>query len=238
MRNGFSDAQCGFKAIRADVARVLLPLVEDQGWFFDTELLVVAERNGMRIHEVPVDWVDDPNSRVDVFSTAKADLLGIWRMLKRIARGDAPVEVPDPGAPRPASRGLGGQLVRFISIGVVSTLLFGLLFVMLVGSLGPLGADVVSLAICSTANIAANRRLTFSLRGRAGRARHYTSALALSALPLALTLLALIALDAVGIDSVSAQLAALTGANAVATVVRFVLLRTWVFGPLRPDRVS
>ena len=58
----FSDAQCGFKAIRADVARALLPLVEDTGWFFDTELLVLAERAGLRIHEVPVDWVDDPDS--------------------------------------------------------------------------------------------------------------------------------------------------------------------------------
>lgn len=59
----FSDAQCGFKAVRAEVARALLPLVEDGGWFFDTELLVLAERAGMRIHEVPVDWVDDPDSR-------------------------------------------------------------------------------------------------------------------------------------------------------------------------------
>ena len=62
---GFSDAQCGFKAIRADRARALLPLVQDTGWFFDTELLFLAERAGMRIHEVPVDWVDDPDSRVD-----------------------------------------------------------------------------------------------------------------------------------------------------------------------------
>ncbi|MCW3042606.1 MAG: putative glycosyltransferase, partial [Actinobacteria bacterium] len=58
-----ADAQCGFKAMRADVARRLLPLVEDTGWFFDTELLALAERNGLRIHEVPVDWVDDPDSR-------------------------------------------------------------------------------------------------------------------------------------------------------------------------------
>jgi glycosyltransferase involved in cell wall biosynthesis len=57
---GFSDAQCGFKAIRGDVAARLLPMVEDTGWFFDTELLVLAERAGLRIHEVPVDWVDDP----------------------------------------------------------------------------------------------------------------------------------------------------------------------------------
>ena len=61
---GFSDAQCGFKAIRADVARELLPYVEDTGWFFDTELLVLAQRAGLRTHEVPVDWVDDPDSRV------------------------------------------------------------------------------------------------------------------------------------------------------------------------------
>ncbi len=51
--NGFSDAQCGFKALRADVARALVPLVDDEGWFFDTELLVLAEHNGLRIHEVP-----------------------------------------------------------------------------------------------------------------------------------------------------------------------------------------
>jgi hypothetical protein len=63
---GFSDAQCGFKAIRRDVAHRLLPLVEDTGWFFDTEPLVLAERAGGRIHEVPVDWVDDPDSRVEL----------------------------------------------------------------------------------------------------------------------------------------------------------------------------
>src|SRR6266700_1081523 len=58
LRTRFSDAQCGFKAIRADRARELLPLVRDDSWFFDTELLVLAERLGLRIHEVPVDWVD------------------------------------------------------------------------------------------------------------------------------------------------------------------------------------
>lgn len=76
----FTDAQCGFKAIRADVARELLPLVEDTAWFFDTELLVLAVRAGLRIHEVPVDWYDDPDSRVDVVATARDDLRGMWRM--------------------------------------------------------------------------------------------------------------------------------------------------------------
>jgi glycosyltransferase involved in cell wall biosynthesis len=81
LRARFSDAQCGFKAMRSDCARALLPLVEDTGWFFDTELLVLAQRSGRRIHEVPVDWVDDPDSRVDVISTAIADLRGVARLL-------------------------------------------------------------------------------------------------------------------------------------------------------------
>ena len=80
---GFTDAQCGFKAIRSDVARELLPLVQDGTWFFDTELLVLAERAGLRIHEVPVDWFDDPDSRVDVVSTALDDLRGVRRMRGR-----------------------------------------------------------------------------------------------------------------------------------------------------------
>ena len=91
LRNRFSDAQCGFKAVRRDVAQELLPLVEDNGWFFDTELLVLADRNGLRIHEVPVDWVDDPDSRVDVKSTVLGDLRGVWRMMRRLAAGRADV---------------------------------------------------------------------------------------------------------------------------------------------------
>ncbi len=66
LRNRFSDAQCGFKAIRRETAQRLLPLVHDDHWFFDTELLVLAEQSGLRIHEVPVDWVDDPDSRVNI----------------------------------------------------------------------------------------------------------------------------------------------------------------------------
>jgi glycosyltransferase involved in cell wall biosynthesis len=88
LRNRFSDAQCGFKAMRSDVARALLPLVEDHAWFFDTELLLLAEHNGLRIHEVEVDWVDDPDSRVDLAATARDDLKGVWRMRRRFARGE------------------------------------------------------------------------------------------------------------------------------------------------------
>lgn len=87
LRSHFSDAQCGFKAVRADEARALLPAVRDQGWFFDTELLVLAERNGLRIHEVPVDWTDDPDSRVRLVATALGDLSGVARMLASRAAG-------------------------------------------------------------------------------------------------------------------------------------------------------
>ena len=78
----FSDAQCGFKAIRAEVARELVPRVRDEEWFFDTELLVLAQRERLRIHEVPVDWVEDPDSRVAIVSTAAADLRGVGRLLR------------------------------------------------------------------------------------------------------------------------------------------------------------
>ena len=117
----FSDAQCGFKAIRADVAQRLLPHITDTGWFFDTELLVLAERTGLRIHEVPVDWVDDPDSRVDIVATATADLKGIARLLRGFAKGSIPVQTL--AAQLGSSRGrrapgsLLRQSVRFASIG-------------------------------------------------------------------------------------------------------------------------
>jgi glycosyltransferase involved in cell wall biosynthesis len=82
LRARFSDAQCGFKALRADVAHDLLSDVQDDGWFFDTELLVLAQRRGLRIHEVAVDWVDDPDSRVDIVRTAIDDLRGVRRLLR------------------------------------------------------------------------------------------------------------------------------------------------------------
>lgn len=99
----FSDAQCGFKAMRSDVARRLLPLVQDTNWFFDTELLVLAQRAGQR---VPVDWVDDPGTTVDIAATATEDLRGVWRLMKNLTRGDIPIAVVRANWPaRPAGRG-------------------------------------------------------------------------------------------------------------------------------------
>jgi putative flippase GtrA len=233
LRAGFSDAQCGFKALRADVARELLPLIEDQGWFFDTELLVLAEHNGLRIHEVPVDWIDDPVSRVDIVSTAAGDLRGVWRMLRRFALGDG--GLTDSTEPQRTSVAvdprLGPQVVRFASIGIVSTVVFAVLFALLDAPLGPAGADVVALLVCAFANTAANRRLTFALRGRAGRARHYLAGTLLGLLPLGLTLAALAVLAVLGVSSLAVTLVTLIAANLLATAGRFLLLRHWVFRP-------
>ncbi len=75
-----SDAQCGFKGISTEVARSVVPLVRDNAWFFDSELLLIAQENGYRLREVPVRWTDDPDSRVAIVSTATEDLRGIWRL--------------------------------------------------------------------------------------------------------------------------------------------------------------
>lgn len=60
----FSDAQCGFKAMTREAAQQLLPHVRDGEWFWDTELLIIAEKGGWRLKEVPVRWVEDPDTRV------------------------------------------------------------------------------------------------------------------------------------------------------------------------------
>jgi len=83
LRARFTDAQCGFKAGRTEVVRALLPDVQDQEWFFDSELLLAAQHHGLRIHEVPVDWVEDTDSRVDLVRTALDDLRGMARVARR-----------------------------------------------------------------------------------------------------------------------------------------------------------
>jgi glycosyltransferase involved in cell wall biosynthesis len=94
---GFSDAQCGFKAVRREAVQALLAEIEDDGWFFDTELLYRAEQGGLAIREVPVRWVDDPDSRVAILATARADLEGV----RRLRAGRVTRETDMRGAPRP-----------------------------------------------------------------------------------------------------------------------------------------
>jgi putative flippase GtrA len=237
---GFSDAQCGFKAIRAEPARHLLPLVRDTAWFFDSELLVLAERAGLRIHEVPVDWVDDPDSRVDIVSTALADLRGIARIGYGLTRGS--IKVPllrgdgTPGTPGTRAR-LAWQLPRFISIGVASTLAYAVLYLALRTFLPALAANLVSLLLTAVGNTAANRRLTFGIRGRDGAAAHQARGMIAFATGLLLTSGALLALHAADPHAGRAvELAVLVAANLVATMSRFVLYRAWVFGNPHSER--
>ncbi|MEV6319836.1 bifunctional glycosyltransferase family 2/GtrA family protein [Nocardia sp. NPDC051787] len=234
LRAHFSDAQCGFKAIRADVARRLLPLVRDGEWFFDTELLVLAERVGLRIHEVPVDWIDDPDSRVDIIDTARKDLRGIWRLGRALATGALPLEELRravgreplvPGVPL----GMVGQLVRFAIVGVLSTLAYLLLYVVLQPVTGAQVANFAALLITAVANTAANRAFTFGVRGSTGVVAQQFQGLVIFGIGLALTSGSLLALHqwAPG-AAVHLELSVLILANLVATLLRFVGLR-WVF---------
>ncbi len=234
----FSDAQCGFKAIRSDVAKQLLPLVQDDGWFFDTELLVLAERSGLRIHEVPVDWIDDPNSSVDILSTAVSDLKGVWRLGRALATGSTPpvqiraqlargsIEPETPGVPKRMTK----QVVRFAAIGVISTLAYLVLFVAVHALMGAQLANFLALAVTAVANTAANRRFTFGVRERAGAGRHQVQGFGVFLLGLGITSGSLALLHATAPTAGRlVELTVLVGANLVATVIRFVLMRGWIF---------
>jgi putative flippase GtrA len=216
LRARFSDAQCGFKAVRADLLPDLLPAVRDDGWFFDTELLVNAQRRGLRIHEVPVDWIDDPDSRVRIVRTAIEDLRGVARLMAA------------------------SPVARFLAVGAASTVAHALLFLALRGALGAMGANALALAVTAVGNTALNRRFTFGVRGRADLVRHHVRGALVFALTLALTNSALLVLH--GLDATppgAIELAVLVVANLTATATRYVAMRTWVFaGRRRAPEVS
>jgi putative flippase GtrA len=211
----FSDAQCGFKAVRKDVAEELLPLIEDNGWFFDTELLVLAQRRKLRIHEVPVDWVDDPDSRVDILKTAVEDLKGVARL--RMAT----------------------PIARFITVGVLSTIAYALLYALLRSPLGSGGANALALALTAVANTQANRRFTFGITGRQGLARQHAAGAVVFAIALALTAIALEVLHSVDPRPATIlEVAVLITASTFATITRYVALKTWVFARASQRRSS
>jgi glycosyltransferase involved in cell wall biosynthesis len=213
LRARFSDAQCGFKAMRTDAARRLLPSVVDEGWFFDTELLVLAQRAGMRIHEVPVDWVDDADSRVEIVSTALHDLRGVSRLFAA------------------------SHVVRFMSIGAVSTVAYALLYLAMRTPLGQSLANAAALAMTAVANTHANRHFTFGLRGRRGLVRQHLAGAIVFAFTLALTSAALELLQAIDPHPQRAvEVGVLVISGIGATITRYVGLRTWVFRKSRKRR--
>ena len=271
LRTSCSDAQCGFKALRREVAVELLPLVEDDEWFFDTEVLVTAQRLGLRIHEVPVDWVDDTDSRVRVVHTAVQDLRGVWRMLGPESRqrtalrpprpaptttGDAlpsdlvlvSPEGPDrvarhlttvPAVGDPAGPAVfADELLRFAGVGVASTAAYAALFAALEPALGSYGANTLAAGLCSVANTAAHRGMAGTERYDHDRAHRMSVAAGLLGVSLASTTVALAAVRSLGLRSWTAQLAAVTSANTFAAVIRFGILRTWVFRPHYGSRLS
>ncbi|WP_326823905.1 bifunctional glycosyltransferase family 2/GtrA family protein [Streptosporangium sp. NBC_01639] len=235
----FSDAQCGFKAARTEIAQALLPAVEDQEWFFDTELLLLAERHGLRIHEVPVDWVDDPDSRVDIVRTAADDLRGLARVARKTLSGAARIPVPPRVRAARLPSGMGRQLPSFAVIGVISTVAHLALFVSLRLVMPAVVANALAMAVTAVANTAANRRFTFGVTGRAGALRHQLEGGLAFLIGLLLSTGGLALLDhLVPGASTTAELVAVIAANGLATLVRFLLLRVWVFNPRRTKEIT
>jgi glycosyltransferase involved in cell wall biosynthesis len=211
------DAQCGFKAVRGSVARRLLPAIEDDGWFFDTELLLLAERNGLRIHEVPVDWVDDTDSRVRVVSTAIGDLRGAARMAVGFARGRGRIDL---GSDRraPLVNDFGRRFVAFSLIGAASTAVSLVLYLSTHQAIGPIAANVVAVTATFVANAWANARYT----ERRSRPR-WARSLALYAGSIAATSAALAVVDAWTTSS-SAQIVVLVATWSLAAGARFLAI--------------
>jgi len=246
-----TDAQCGFKAMRREAAVALLPLVEDDEWFFDTELLVTAQRLGLRIHEVPVDWVDDTDSSVDVLNTALRDLRGVVRMLGPAARRRAVRRTtPVPSAPLTVAGGgpaagdsrehgvFADDLLRFAGVGAISTVAYVALFAALAPSLGSYLANAVAIGVCSLGNTAAHRGVADTARYGLDRWHRSAVGAALLGVSLAFTTAALAATHAAGLASLAPEECAVALANLAAAVVRFGILRTWVFRPAFGARLA
>lgn len=230
----FSDAQCGFKAGRRDIVQALLPGVQDDKWFFDTELLCVAERHGMRIHEIPVDCLDDPDSSVDIARTVVDMLRGIVDVTRRKVRGA--FDVPFPPHLRRAKLPVGPahQFLRFAAIGAACGLTHVVLFLAFRTVMPALAANALGLFLTAVLNTAANRRFTFGVRGRRNALRHQFEGGLTFLLSLACTSASLLLVDSE--LSYAAELAVLLAGDAVATLIRFTLLRHWVFAPSRLRR--
>jgi putative flippase GtrA len=235
----FSDAQCGFKAARTDVIRPLLDHVKDDNWFFDTELLLLAEHNGLRVHEVPVDWVEDVDTRVRISSTALEDIRGLIRVARAKAVGSAKVAgLPARPEPSPAhpdavvsrrDTGLVWQLLSFGAIGALSTAVTLLLYAMFRSTMNPLAANLLALVITTMFNTEANRRFTF-LGSRGSSGRIHLQGLIVFGLYYAFTSAALLILHAAAAEpSRWLELVVLLCSSLIGTAGRFVLLRGWVF---------
>jgi putative flippase GtrA len=212
------DAQCGFKAVRAEVAHKLLPQVRDDGWFFDTELLLLAERNGLRIHQVPVDWVDDADSRVRVARTALDDLAGTIRMAWTFLTGGGRVDL-GATARHHVEDDFGRSIVSFAVVGTLSTIASLALFLLTRDALGAVGANAFAVSATFLANTWAHARFT----ARTNRP-NWRGAFSIYLASLVVTSIALVVVDAAG-GGLVAELFAIGVTYAFATVCRLRSLR-------------
>ncbi|MEV4220278.1 glycosyltransferase [Nonomuraea sp. NPDC049725] len=232
----FSDAQCGFKAARADVIRPLMDRVEDDAWFFDTELLLLAEHNGLRVHEVPVDWVEDLDSRVRVVRTAVADLKGLARLTWSMSTGRATVDVAGPAELAPVhpdavvAEPKVAKLVKFAAVGAFTSVLYALLYLPLREVLEPALCNLAALVLTGVVNTEANRRWTFGRRGGKRTGMH------LRAAAVFLSNYAVTTAVVVGLAPAAGRLfevAAVVATYGVLTLLRFIALDRWVFARTR-----
>ena len=222
LRNQFTDATCGFKAARRETAELLLPLVHDEHWFFDTEFLVLAERNGFRIHEVPVDWVDDADSRVNIVGVAKDDLRGVARLIRNRATGHEQVAVPGGTGKHLQS----SQATRYASVGLLSTIAYLAIFFLLRGQVGMYAANIIAMALTTIGSTVAHVRFTFGPRSGVSMRQAATVGGLGFITGVTFTTLALAVEIWLGVFTASSEVLAILIGIAVSAFVRLILLRS------------
>lgn len=202
----FSDGMCGFKAARREAIQDLLPLIDDNKWFFDTEMLLFAQRRGLRIHEVPVVCIDDPNTSVHVVRDALDDLLGMAKVARRLVGG--------------------ARSFRFRAIWAMSTIAYALLFMLLREVVPAMVANTSALVIATFLNTVVLRHFAFGVRGASFAIRYQLNGQVEFALRLLLTTASIILLHTIwpGV-SPTIELAVVFAVVAGSSGIRFLLLR-------------
>ena len=221
---GFSEAQSGFKAARAEVARELAPRVRAQKWFFDTEMLLLAEQEGLRIHEVAVDYVDDLDSRVNVRATGNENLLGLTRLTtERLRR-------------RPSGRPA-AALACYLLLGVATIVLHAGLFLAMDGSQGAVAANALALSVATVVGTLVTRVVVFGRTNRVRWLRDGSQARVFFAAALVATSLAIGAIDAASDSPRAAAVIIIVVIDLVALVARSALAWAWIFQAKPPPSV-
>ena len=238
---GFSDAQCGFKAIRADVANACFRTSPTPAgsstpscWYWPSGPGCGSTRSRWTGSTTPTQGSTSSPPPWPTCAASSASAPG-WPAAPSafpvLGNPSPPALRPQAGDPRAGRHGqLVGQLARFVVVGVASTAAYVLLYLLFRGVMTAQAANAISLLLTAVANTAVNRRFTFGIRGRMHAARHQLRGLIAFGIGLAVTSGALVALHAVSArPSRAAEVAVLIAANLVATVVRFALYRGWVF---------